>query len=446
MNTNDQFKLLVVDDEKDVQRSITRLFARVPYTVVCADTGEDALRRLTETSFDLVLLDLKLPGLDGLTVLKTALDKWPGINIIILTGHGGIGEAVSAIKMGAVDFFEKSISPELIRNKINLMHEAWLLRRENRELRTRSDKQFKFPQLIGESPCMLRLKEMIVRVAPTDTSVLIQGESGTGKELVAQALHLHSKRKSEVFMPVDCASLSDSIIESELFGHIKGAFTGAEHNTLGLFRAADKGTIFLDEIGELPIRMQVKLLRALQEREIRPVGSMTRKKIDLRIIAATNLNLSHAVTEGTFRQDLYYRLSSITLTLPPLRERRDDIPSLCRHILKKNSEEGVPTKLLSKEALRVLQSALLLGNVRELENILKTAATFCTGETIMPIDLNIDAQMHSPANPKREQLVFDEESALRQALEKTGGSRREAAKILNISESTLYRRIRHFGL
>jgi len=444
VNTNDQFNLLVVDDEKDVQRSITRLLARMPCRVICADNGAEALVKLEETSFDLVLLDLKLPGMDGLSILKTALKKWPELNVIILTGHGGIGEAVSAIKVGAIDFLEKSISPELIRNKVNRIHEAWALRRENRELRNQNNKQFKFDQLIGNSPCMVRLKEMIVRVASTDTSVLIQGESGTGKELVAKALHLHSKRQSEVFVPVDCASLSDNIIESELFGHIKGAFTGAEHNTLGLFRSADKGTVFLDEIGELPLKMQAKLLRAIQEREVRPVGSMTRKKVDLRIIAATNLNLSHAITDGTFRQDLYYRLSSVTLTVPPLRERIDDIPDLCRHILIKNAEDGVPLKQLSREALQLLQGSQLSGNIRELENVLKTAATFCPGESIMPGDLHIDLQVHSQANQQRDEFMFDEENALRRALAQTGGSRREAAKILNISESTLYRRIRHF--
>lgn len=446
METKNQFNLLVVDDEKDVQRSLVRLFARLPYTVTGADSGEDALQRLAEASYDLVLLDIKLPGMDGLTVLKTALDKWPGLNVIILTGHGGVGEAVRAIKIGAIDFFEKSIAPDLIRNKIKLIYEAWLLREENRELRAQSNQQFRFDQLIGESQCMLRLKEMVVRVAPTDTSVLIQGESGVGKELVAKALHLHSKRKSEVFMPVDCASLSDNIFESELFGHTKGAFTGAEHNALGLFRAADKGTVFLDEIGELAMKMQAKLLRVLQEREVRPVGSMTRKKVDVRIIAATNINLSRAVSEGTFRQDLYYRLSSITLTVPPLRARTDDIPDLCRNILLKNAEDAVPTKQISKEALQVLQSAPLYGNVRELENVLKSAATFCSGEIIMPVDLHIDAQSNSTSSWQSEQMVLDEEGSLRRALEIAGGSRRQAAKNLNISESTLYRRLREFGI
>jgi DNA-binding NtrC family response regulator len=446
VETKNQFNLLVVDDEKDVQRSLVRLFARLPYTVTGADSGEDALQRLAEASYDLVLLDIKLPGMDGLTVLKTALDKWPGLNVIILTGHGGVGEAVRAIKIGAIDFFEKSIAPDLIRNKIKLIYEAWLLREENRELRAQSNQQFRFDQLIGESQCMLRLKEMVVRVAPTDTSVLIQGESGVGKELVAKALHLHSKRKSEVFMPVDCASLSDNIFESELFGHTKGAFTGAEHNALGLFRAADKGTVFLDEIGELAMKMQAKLLRVLQEREVRPVGSMTRKKVDVRIIAATNINLSRAVSEGTFRQDLYYRLSSITLTVPPLRARTDDIPDLCRNILLKNAEDAVPTKQISKEALQVLQSAPLYGNVRELENVLKSAATFCSGEIIMPVDLHIDAQSNSTSSWQSEQMVLDEEGSLRRALEIAGGSRRQAAKNLNISESTLYRRLREFGI
>lgn len=450
MDDSNDFNLLIVDDEQDVQRSLRRLLGREPYKMFFCNNGVDALTELSEQSFDLMLLDLKMPGMDGLSVLKTAIEKNPLLKVIIFTGHGGVKEAVTAIKYGAVDFYEKIISPELLRTKINMFYQDWLLQKENKKLRAQITRQFTFEQLLGESPGMLKLKEMIARVSPTDTSVLIQGESGTGKELVARAIHHQSHRHAEVFIPIDCASLNDTVVESELFGHVKGAFTGADQETLGLFRCANKGTVFLDEIAELPLNMQVKLLRTLQEREVRPVGSTVRKKVDIRIVAATNCNLLKAVEEGQFRQDLYYRLSSVTLTIPPLRERKEDIPLLCDHIIREMTKEGLPKKILSRSVLSLLQSYPLKGNFRELENILKYAMTFSSEDVIQPadIDMNFSGQQQPiiAGDLDRKGLASIEEAAIRRALIQTSGSRREAARLLEISETTLYRRLRQYKL
>ncbi len=296
---------------------------------------------------------------------------------------------------------------------------------------------------------MLRLKDMIARISPTDTSVLIQGESGTGKELVARAIHHHSLRKNKVFIPVDCASLNETVIESELFGHVKGAFTGAEQNTLGLFRAADGGTIFLDEIGEIPLRTQAKLLRVLQEREVRPVGSTGRNVINIRVIAATNRDLLKAVREGGFRQDLYYRLSAINLQLPPLRDRMEDITLLARHFFASFNASSGPAKTLGEAALNRLQRYDWPGNVRELENVLRGAFTLAKALQVSPEDLQINQPPTPPPVLSRgfaKDLYNSEEEIIREALQETSGNRRKAAKLLGISEATLYRRLNEYQI
>lgn len=451
MHNNDQFRILVVDDEFEMQKSFRRIFARTGYQLTYADCGIDALALLAAEPFDLMLLDLKMPNMDGLAVLKAALELHPDLPVIILTAHGTIHEAVNALKGGATDFFEKSITPELLRNKVRLIHREWSLRRENEALHNRLNRVFNYPELLGESAAMVRLKDMIVRVAPTDTSVLIQGESGTGKELVARAIHHHSTRNARAFIPVDCASLSETVIESELFGHVKGAFTGAEQNTLGLFRAADGGTIFLDEIGEIPLKTQAKLLRVLQEREVRPVGSTSRNIINIRVIAATNRDLLNSVREGTFRQDLFFRLSAINLFLPPLRDRVEDIPLLAKRIVAKCAGAGLPVKRLSEAALFRLQSYGWQGNVRELENVLQAVMAMTQGEVIHLEDLQFTQRVTpqiagSPCALEAAVFASHEEKSIRNALHRTFGSKRKAARLLGISEATLYRRIKKFRI
>lgn len=309
-----------------------------------------------------------------------------------------------------------------------------------------SIEDFTFQGLIGSSSETQKVKDLVVKIAPTGTTVLIQGESGTGKEVIARAIHYHSARRKQVFMPVDCAAINESVIESELFGHTKGAFTGADWNTLGLIRSADGGTLFLDEIAELPLHLQAKLLRTLQEKVVKPVGSSKIHPVDIRIVSATNRNLAEAVKQGLFRQDLYYRLSTVTIYSPPLRERISDLPLLCDHFLKQLGREGFPEKQLSGSALAALCAYEWPGNIRELENVIRSAVAFSAGDTIRSGELSIPVTSSAGtlcAGPAATSTIaFHEKEAIRKALEKTIGNRRAAAKLLGISEATLYRRLK----
>jgi two-component system response regulator HydG len=307
---------------------------------------------------------------------------------------------------------------------------------------------FHYDGLIGSSREVQKLKEIILKVAPTITTVLLQGESGTGKEVIARAIHANSLRNNGIFMPVDCAAINESVIESELFGHTRGAFTGADRSTLGLIRSSDGGTLFLDEIAELPLTLQAKLLRTLQERTVKPVGSPTLYPVDIRIIAATNSNLAEAVKNGAFRQDLYYRLNAVTMYAPPLRERLGDIPLLCSYFTRKFVGEGYPEKTLSATAIAALCNYDWPGNIRELENIIRSALTFSKGAVIEPDDLfiSICPEPEIQAVVPSSSMAYHEKEAIRKALNQTTGNRRAAARILGISEATLYRRIKLYSI
>jgi len=309
---------------------------------------------------------------------------------------------------------------------------------------------FRYAGLIGESAEIRRLKNLLVKIAPTGTTILLQGESGTGKEVIGRAIHYHSSRSEEVFIPVDCAAISENIIESELFGHAKGAFTGADRATLGLIRSADKGTLFLDEIGELPLAMQAKLLRTLQERAVKPVGDTRIYPVDIRIVAATNRNLAEAVKQGTFRQDLYYRLNAITIYAPLLRERRHDIPLLCEHILKRLLKEGYPEKRISPHAMDILCAYDWPGNIRELENVIRRAVTLANGPEVdaesLSIEVGTDIDPERVDDEKYASVAFHEKEAILKALSRTNGNRKAAADLLDISEATLYRRLKMYSL
>ncbi len=305
--------------------------------------------------------------------------------------------------------------------------------------------------LIGRSPEIRKLKTLLLKIAPTGTTILLQGESGTGKEVVARSIHYHSSRSAEAFVPVDCAAISENIIESELFGHVKGAFTGADRATLGLIRSADKGTLFLDEIGELPLLMQAKLLRTLQERAVKPVGDSRIYPVDIRIVAATNRNLAEAVKQGTFRQDLYYRLNAITIYAPPLRERRHDIPLLCDHFISRLVDEGYPRKQVAAAALDLLCAYDWPGNIRELENVIRRAVTLASGPEIDTDLLSIEVgdavrSTVRSADEKYSSVAFHEKDAILKALNRTNGNRKAAAQLLDISEATLYRRLKLYSL
>jgi DNA-binding NtrC family response regulator len=451
-HSEDKFRLLLVDDEPSVLSSLKRIFFKDEYQIHTAGNGAQALELLAEIKMDAALIDLKMPGMDGLTLMKEMRKDFPQVMVIILTGHGSIQEAVDAVKLGAVDFLEKPYEPEALRNRIAQLHQIWNLREENRQLRSRIEFQFGFDRLVGNSTAMLKLKELIAQIGPNDAPVLIQGETGTGKELVARAIHHHSARATGNFVPVDCAAISETVIESELFGHVKGAFTGAHMSTLGLVRSADGGTLFLDEVGELSPAIQSKLLRTVQESEVRPVGSNKAYPVDIRILAATNRDLAREVAGNNFREDLYYRLNVVVIEVPPLRERKDDIALLAKYFLKRFATDLTPTKDIARKTYFFLVNYDWPGNIRELENVIRRAIALGRSELIEPEDL--PANIFTPAGygpgptdiPSDGSMTSYEKSAILNALKKSGYNRRIAAQILGVGEATLYRKISKYGL
>lgn len=449
-DNQDQFTILVVDDEQFILDFIQEFFSRSDYLVLVANSGKEALSILGKRRIDLLLLDLMMPIMGGIEVLREARVLVPDLKVIIQTGYGGIDEAVEAIKEGASDFLEKEGAPEILRSRVKQIYDSWLLERDIRAMKRSSSGTFCYEKMIGDSLPMAKLKEMIVRVAPTDTTVLLQGESGTGKEIMAQAIHHHSFRAEHPFVPVDCASLSETVIESELFGHVKGAFTGAETATLGLIRSADKGTLFLDEIGELSLTVQSTLLRTIQERVVRPVGSTRNHEVDIRIIAATNRNLLDELKKKRFRQDLYWRLSTVTLSAPPLRERKDDLEQLAQHIIANSIPARSGAVTISEQALELIRRYDWPGNVRELENVLRGALVFAENSVINVTDLPPFLQdtmgEQNSGSKKAGTLASYELEAIKNALSQAKNNRRQAAKILDIAEATLYRKIKQYNL
>jgi DNA-binding NtrC family response regulator len=432
----------MVDDEPSVLSSLKRVFFEDEYQIYTAGNGAQALELLSEFKIDAALIDLKMPGMDGLTLLKTMGEDFPQTMVIMLTGHGSIQDAVEAVKLGAVDFLEKPYAPEALRTRITQLHQIWHLREENRQLRARIEFQFGFDRLVGNSTVILKLKELIARLGPNDAPILIQGETGTGKELVARAIHHHSARSAGNFVPVDCAAISETVIESELFGHVKGAFTGAHMSTLGLVRSADGGTPAI----------QSKLLRTIQESEVRPVGSNQAYPVDIRILAATNRDLAKEVAENNFREDLFYRLNVVAIEVPPLRERKEDLALLAKYFLKRFATDVTPTRDIARKTYFCLENHDWPGNIRELENVIRRAIALGRGERIEPEDL--PANIFTPAGdgfapvhiPSDDSMASYEKSAILNALKKSGYNRRIAAQILGVGEATLYRKISKYGL
>jgi DNA-binding NtrC family response regulator len=443
-----KFSLLLVDDEPLVLSSLKRTFLNDPFEIHTAENGDAALELLKAVPVNAALIDLKMPGMGGLALLKKLKHQHPHLMVIILTGHGGVAEAVQAIHLGAVDFLEKPFSPEGLRARISRLHDIWRLQRENRKLRRELDSTFGYERLVGNSTAILKLKQLISRVARGDASILISGETGVGKELVARAIHHNSPRAEGPFVPVDCAAISEAVIESEMFGHTKGAFTGAFAPTLGLIRAADGGTLFLDEVGELSKTMQVKLLRTIQEREVRPVGSIRSFSVNIRLLAATNRDLPQEVLEGRFREDLLYRLKVVHIAVPPLRNRREDIPLLARHFVKRSQGDAPSTAAISPRALAAMEQYAWPGNVRELQNAIERALALGVEEQIDTDNLPraLRGGHPEPDLPGGETLAAYEKTAIRNALKNATGNRRKAALILGLSEATLYRKIKLYGL
>ena len=382
--------VLVVDDEAIIREGLKRILEHKGYNVASSASGQHALECMQKENFGLVITDLKMPGMSGMEVLKAIKVLQPEVPVIIITGYSTVDTAVEAMKNGAFDYIAKPFTPDQILEKVSKALEQKAMIQENLYLKKELGEHNGFDMFIGESREMQKVYRRIMQVAPTDSTVLVTGESGTGKELVAQAIHRHSKRREQPFVAVDCTSLSENLLESELFGHIKGSFTGAIQTKTGLFKVADGGTLFLDEVANISLTTQAKLLRVLQEREITPIGGTQPVPIDIRLVAASNKGLREMVANGTFREDLFFRLNIIPIDLPPLRERTGDIPLLIGHFLREFSEEmGKDLRGLAPDARALMEEYPFPGNVRELENIIERAVVLAEGTVIQREDLEM---------------------------------------------------------
>ena len=435
--------ILVIDDDPGFRRLLETILTKEGYEVRAGGSVAEARNAGAARQFDLVISDLKLPDGDGLDVLRWWKEYSPETPVLMVTAFGTVNSAVEAMKLGAADYIGKPLSsPDELRLLVRRALEEKRLAGQNELLREESRARFSCGSLIADDPKMTRILEMVGKVAPTNATVLLTGESGTGKEMIARCIHENSKRAREVFAPVNCAALSPALIESELFGHEKGAFTGAAGQHLGRFERAHGGTLFLDEIGELDANLQAKLLRVLQERTFERVGGTRQITVDVRVIAATNRNLKQAVADGRFREDLYYRLNAFPIELPPLRERAGDILKLAKFFLAKASRSlGKAPPPVTPEAEQVLLAYNWPGNVRELENVMERLAILCDGP-VEPDDLPI-----TPAGPVRPVLFKDiERQAIEDALRANNGNRAKTAKQLGISLRTLQYRLKDYGL
>lgn len=451
-------KILIVDDEA-IQRDIVRdILEDQGCDVAAVGNGAEALDYLKTTPVDVMLSDLRMPGMDGVELLQHAKAFDPEIVVVMITAYGSFESAVDAVKKGAYDYLAKPLD----KGQLTLVVERALSRRrladENRALRSQLQERYEFHNIIGHSPQMQEVFKMIEKIAPSQSTVMIYGESGTGKELVARALHSHSKRRDQRFLAVNCAAIPDSLLESEMFGYERGAFTGAIAQKKGLFEEADNGTLFLDEIGDLDVMLQAKLLRVLQEGEFQRVGGTKTLKANVRVLAATNKNLEEEVKEGRFRQDLYYRLNVVPIFLPPLRAKKEDIPSLAAHFLEKyNARHGKQVKRITSNAMKRFLDYRWEGNVRELESVIERSVILADGDVIdvesLPEKLQTPAQPHTPINPMEfaipnegislEQLERD---LIESALKKTNWSIKKASELLGLSYKTLQYRIQKYRL
>ena len=453
-------RVLVVDDEENMVHFLTKLLTREGYETTGVLSGTEALACIKDGAYDLVLCDLKLPGADGMEVLTAIRETLPEAVVIMITAYGTIPSAIEAMRVGAYDYVTKPFRAHEILAVIEKGLERIRLRREVEYLRKVVTQRFGFGGLVGKCKPMQEVYTQVEKMAAARGTVLIQGESGTGKELVAKAIHYASPRKSGPFVVIDCGAIPEQLQESELFGHVKGAFTGAIATRRGLFEEADRGTLFLDDVTELPLGLQAKLLRALQEGEIRRVGDSRMIRVDVRVVAATNRDLEEEVRHGAFRGDLYHRLNVFPIRLPPLRDRREDIPSLVEHFLARIGEQarGQP-KRVSSDALRVLTGYAWPGNVRELEHVLERAALLSEGEVIgesdLPPQLTCPREALTVALPE-DALAIPETTArivreverelIRRALARTANNRTEAARILGLSRRALVYKLKEYGL
>jgi two-component system NtrC family response regulator len=446
-------KILVIDDDASLRRVLEYNLQEEGYDVFAAESGEDGVRVFAEEKPSLVITDMKMSGMDGLQVLKAVKEQSPETLVIIITAFGAVDMAVEAMKLGAYDYITKPFNRDALRLTVRKALQYTGLAAENRRLKEELVDRSDFRTIVGTSREMEKVFHVVRKVANTEAAVLITGESGTGKELVARSIHAGSSRRDAPFIAINCAAIPRDLLESELFGHVKGAFTGAVRDKTGKFQLADGGTLFLDEVGELPLELQPKLLRALQEKEVEPVGGTKVQKLDVRVVAATNLDMDKAIAAGTFREDLYYRLSVIPVQLPPLRERRTDIPLLIRYFCAKHNSEKIA---FDKDALDAMVAYSWPGNVRELENSVERLLIMRSGETIslaeLPGKIRDENYRHRPGSAivrlpdegySLEQL---EREVVVEALERNGWNQAAAARFLRIPRHTLIYRLEKFGI
>jgi len=450
---NEHIKILVVDDETPSREALGLLLKSAGFEITGAATGHEAFELLTAGSFDIVITDLFLADLNGIDILKRVKALSPAMEVILITGHASAETAVRAMKEGAFDYITKPLNLDELRMIIDKALEKRRLLSENVYLKKQLRDKFEFANIIGSSPAMQKVFNRMKRIIKTDSTVLVMGESGTGKEIVAKAIHFNGHRKDKPFIAVHCGAIPESLLESELFGHMKGSFTGAVRDKIGKFEAADQGTIFLDEIGTMPMHLQTKLLRVLQEQEVERIGSNRPIKLDVRVISATNQNLEEEVKGGNFRDDLFYRLNVIPLNLPPLRERREDILSLVKHFLQKNCKEMKrPMMTLTKEVLEALELYHWPGNVRELENIVERTVALTEGNQITLDDLPSAIRMEASTRvvERGVDLVKTvneiEKKMIAEALALTNGVKARAAAMLNLNRTTLVEKMRRLGM
>ena len=446
-------KILVVEDEAKLRRVIELQLASLGFDVELAATAEEGIRMAERA--DLILTDLRLPGMDGIALLDAVRSQNAQVPVIVMTAFGTVENAVEAMKLGAADFLLKPFSLDHLLTIVNKALEVSSLRDENRKLREELGVRYQFDNIIGNSRAMQEIFAAVVRVAPTRATVLLCGESGVGKDMIARAIHHHSPRKDRPFVKINCTAIPENLMESELFGYEKGAFTGANISKPGKFEQADTGTVMLDEIGDVPGTVQVKLLRVLQERELERLGSNKTKQIDVRVIAATNVDLRAALEQGTFREDLYYRLNVMPLNIPPLRERKEDIPFLAEHFVHKLSRDlGVQVESITEGAIAKLVEYYWPGNIRELENVMERSMVMARGKTLEASDILLDTAVRAQhSNHSADSFLPDgltleqyEQSLIKEALKRAAGNKSQAARLLGLTRNALRYRLDQMGL
>ncbi|MCF7955794.1 MAG: sigma-54 dependent transcriptional regulator [Phycisphaerae bacterium] len=446
-----KIRVLIADDEQAFRETFSTVLAEEGFEVATACDGLEAIEAIRKDPFDVVILDIQMPGADGIKVLGETMKLRPNTRVIMVTAFGTVEMAVEAIKLGASEYVMKPVIFDDVIMKIEQQWRYSQLQQENVELKTQLDGQFSIDSIIGSAQSMKHVFETIYKVSGTKSNVLVTGESGTGKEMVARAIHATSSAASNRFIAINCGAIPEGLLESELFGHVKGSFTGAHTDKKGLFEAAENGTLFLDEIGHMPLSCQVKLLRAVEERKIWPVGSTQPIDINLRLIAATNKKLLDEIKEERFREDLYYRLNVVGIHLPPLRERREDIPKLVRHFMGKyNSEMNKDCVHINDEAMQMLINYEWKGNIRELQNVIERAVIFADGDTIRVSDIGII----TACEVVNDDDGFDLHQAMRnyerqfiiRVLDNCDGNKSQAAKSLGVGLSSLYRKIDELGI